>query len=161
MVKVARGGGDPTGKGSNQASLYSKYPISSQWEFTLTNDDVVKGEIYCTDTVSDVVVVQDTSRDVRIIAAASIAASKQVSEAAIHKQPKLSSKESILHSKKALEERERRAIRIAQESLKHLNPKVCIPRCCFPFFCIICTNHRKLLSPERRPIRDKQFLTGC
>jgi 5-enolpyruvylshikimate-3-phosphate synthase len=30
----------------------------------------------------------------------------------------------IVHSKKVLDEREKRAIRLAQESLKHLNPKV-------------------------------------
>jgi hypothetical protein len=125
MMKVAGGGGDSSGRSTNQAPLYSKYPISSQWEFTLTNGDVVKGEIYCTDPVADVVVVQDALRDVRIIAAASISASKKVSESSANPQPKLPSTENILHSKKALEEREKRAIRIAQDSLKHLNPKVC------------------------------------
>jgi hypothetical protein len=125
MMKVAVGGGGTSGKNNNQAPLYSKYPISSQWEFTLMNGDVVKGEIYCTDPVADVVVVQDALRDVRIIATASISASKQVSEASVNVQPKLPSTESLLHSKKALEEREKRAIRLAQDSLKHLNPKVC------------------------------------
>jgi hypothetical protein len=124
-MKVAVGGGGTSGKNNNQAPLYSKYPISSQWEFTLMNGDVVKGEIYCTDPVADVVVVQDALRDVRIIATASISASKQVSEASVNVQPKLPSTESLLHSKKALEEREKRAIRLAQDSLKHLNPKVC------------------------------------
>jgi hypothetical protein len=124
-MKVAGGGGQPSGKSTNQAPLYSKYPISSQWEFTLTNGDVVKGEIYCTDPVADVVVVQDALRDVRIIAAARISASKQMSEVSANARPKLPSTENMLHSKKALEEREKKAIRIAQDSLKHLNPKVC------------------------------------
>jgi hypothetical protein len=109
---------------SNQAPLYSKYPISSEWELTLKNGDVVKGEIYCTDPVADVVVLHDILKDVRMVAVSSIAASKQLSEASAEAQQKLSSNDNMVHSKRALEEREKRAIRIAQESFKHLNPKV-------------------------------------
>lgn len=85
---------------------------------------MIKGEIYCTDPIADVVVVQDALKDVRMIAAASITSSKQVSEASTDAQDKLTANDNMVHSKRALEEREKRAIRMAQDSLKNLNPKV-------------------------------------
>lgn len=172
-------GGEPSSSTSSINSpdpLYSKYPISSQWEFTLKNGDVVKGEIYCTDPLADVVVVLDALKDVRMIAAVSITASKQLKEASAEAQQKLASNENIVHSMRALEEREKRAIRIAQDSLKHLNPKVrrdarhnnvgfatiqfgilsldrIKSKSMISHFCFF---HRK----RHRP-RDKPFLTGC
>jgi hypothetical protein len=91
--------------------LHSLYPMTSKWEFTLKNGDKISGEIYCTDPVSDLVVVQEQT-DIRMISVASIQASKLLSEAS-GDIPKLAS--SMAHSKKALEEKEKRAIRLAQE----------------------------------------------
>ncbi|KAG7362777.1 anticodon-binding domain containing protein [Nitzschia inconspicua] len=124
-MKASGGGGESSSStiGTSQAALCSKYPISSQWELTLKNGEVVKGEIYCTDPVADVVVLRDPLKDVRMIAASSINASKQMSEASPDAQQKQSVNDNMIHSKRALEEREKRAIRIAQDSLKHLNPK--------------------------------------
>lgn len=107
---------------SSQQPLYVKYPISSQWEFTLKNGESVKGEVYCTDPVADLVILQDAQNDIRMISVASIdAAARDEANEDATIEPK---KVEAVHAKKALEEREKRAIRMAQESLRHLNPKV-------------------------------------
>ena len=107
---------------SSQQPLYEKYSISSQWEFTLKNGQTVKGEVYCTDPVADLVVLQDTDNGIRMVSVSSIDAESREEangESTIEQQ-----KVEIVHAKKALEEREKRAIRMAQDSLKHLNTKV-------------------------------------
>lgn len=107
---------------SQQQVLHSKYPISSTWEFTLGNDEKVKGEIYCTDPIAELVVLQDQLNDIRIVSVANIRDSKQLNEASKEQLEVAAS--NMAHTKKALEEREKRAIRLAQESLRHLNPNV-------------------------------------
>jgi hypothetical protein len=108
---------------SSQQPLYAKYPISSQWEFTLKDGQSVKGEVYCTDAVADLVILQDSqNNDIRMISVSSIdAASRDEANEDTTIEHK---KVEAVHAKKAMEEREKRAIRMAQESLKHLNPKV-------------------------------------
>jgi hypothetical protein len=107
---------------SSQQPLYVKYPISSQWEFTLKNGQSFKGEVYCTDPVADLVILQDAQNDIRMISVSSIDAATrdEASEDSTIQQKKVEA----VHAKKALEEREKRAIRMAQESLMHVNPKV-------------------------------------
>ncbi|KAL3905144.1 MAG: hypothetical protein SGILL_009796 [Bacillariaceae sp.] len=124
-MKASGGGGGETSSTNGSGGIHAKYPISSQWEFTLKNGDAVKGEVYCTDPVADLVVIQDGHKDIRMISVASISESKQVSEGSEEALEKLSlsSSSNVVHAKKALEEREKRAIRLAQDSLKHLNPK--------------------------------------
>lgn len=105
------------------ASLHSRYPITSSWELTLHGGEVVKGQVYCTDPTASIVVLQDpTVNDIRMVSVASIQESKRIQEAT-KSQAELTATE-ISHTKKALEEREKRAIKLAQESLRHLNPKV-------------------------------------
>ncbi len=107
---------------SSQQPLYAKYPISSQWEFTLKDGQSLKGEVYCTDPVADLVILQDSQNDIRMISVSSI---DSASRDEANEDPTIEQKKfEAVHSKKALEEREKRAIRMAQESLKHLNPKV-------------------------------------
>ena len=128
-----------TTSASPQQPLYIKYPISSQWEFKLNNGETVQGEIYCTDQVADLIILQDsTNNDIRMISVTSIITgeTQQITENnngsdieeddAIEKAATTTTtnKVDIVHSKKVLDEREKRAIRLAQESLKHLNPKV-------------------------------------
>ena len=129
-----------TSSSSPQQPLYIKYPISSQWEFKLNNGETVQGEIYCTDQVADLIILQDsTNNDIRMISVTSIITgeTQQITENnngsdieeddAIEKAATVTAttkKVDIVHSKKVLDEREKRAIRLAQESLKHLNPKV-------------------------------------
>mmetsp|Transcript_49408 Transcript_49408/g.97731 ORF Transcript_49408/g.97731 Transcript_49408/m.97731 type:complete len:186 (+) Transcript_49408:210-767(+) len=104
------------------ASLYSRFPITSTWEFTLQGGEVVKGQVYCTDPVSSIVVLQDpTVNDIRMVSVSSIQQSKLIQEAT--KSQLDPAPTEIPHTKKILEEREKRAIKLAQESLRHLNPK--------------------------------------
>jgi hypothetical protein len=105
---------------TSSTSLYSKYPISSAWELTLQDGEVVKGQVYCADPGAGIVVLQDAS-DIRMVSVASIREAKRTQEAS--KTPEPTATE-ITHTKKALEEREKRAIKLAQESIRHLNPKV-------------------------------------
>ena len=107
---------------SSQQPLHAKYPISSQWEFTLKSGESVKGEVYCTDPVADLVILQDSQNDIRMISVSSIdgESREEANDESTIEQKKIDT----VHAKKALEEREKRAIRMAQESLKHLNPKV-------------------------------------
>jgi hypothetical protein len=96
---------------SSSESLFSLYPMTSKWEFTLKNGDKISGEIYCTDPVSALVVVQEAA-DIRMVSVASIQESKLLEEPSTD-TPKLAS--SMAHTKKALDEREKRAIRLAEE----------------------------------------------
>lgn len=106
---------------SSQQALYEKYPISSLWEFTLKDGQSVKGEVYCTDPVANLVIVQDSQNDIRMISVASIDAETR-DEDSEDTTIELKKVEAV-HFKKALEEREKRAIRMAQEKIKQLNPK--------------------------------------
>lgn len=105
---------------SSSTSLYSKFPISSAWELILQDGEAVKGQVYCADPVAGIVVLQDAS-DIRLVSVSSIREAKRTQEAT--KTPEPTATE-ITHTKKALEEREKRAIKLAQESIRHLNPKV-------------------------------------
>jgi hypothetical protein len=89
----------------------------------LQGGEVVKGQVYCTDPVSSIVVLQDpTVNDIRMVSVSSIQQSKLIQEAT--KSQFDPTPTEIPHTKKILEEREKRAIKLAQESLRHLNPKV-------------------------------------
>jgi len=116
---------DAGGVSSQEQPLYAKYPISSQWEFTLKDGQSFKGEVYCTDPVADLVILQDSeNNDIRMISVASIdAASRDEANEDTTIEQQQPKKVEAVHAKKAMEEREKRAIRMAQESLKHLNPK--------------------------------------
>ena len=113
---------DAGGVSSTQQSLCVKYPISSKWEFKLKNGESVKGEVYCADPVSDLVVLQDSDNGIRMVSVSMIdtASRDEANEDTTIEQNKVE----VVHLKKAVEDREKRAIRMAQESLKHLNPKV-------------------------------------
>ena len=113
---------DAGGVSSSQESLYEKYPISSQWEFTLKNGQSVKGEVYCADPNSDLVVLQDSENGIRMISVSMIEAASRDEDLEDTTIEPVNVE--AVHAKKTLEEREKRAIRMAQESLKHLNPKV-------------------------------------
>ena len=113
---------------SSTQPLYIQYPVSSSWEFTLTNDDKVQGEVYCTDQVSQMIVLQDQLRDIRMISVAGIRESKQLKEAS---DDPVAAPSNPVHAKKALEEREKRAVKLAEESFKHINPKVRFFSDCF------------------------------
>ena len=74
------------------------------------NGEKVIGEVYCTDPVAGLVVLVERG-DVKMITCGSIRESKLLQEAL--DGPLQSG--SMMHTKKALDEREKRGIRIAQE----------------------------------------------
>jgi hypothetical protein len=121
MAAVSDTSSSSAGSKAKSQTLHTQYPMTSSWEFTLQNGENIKGEIYCTDPVADLVVLRDQVNDIRMVSVASIQESKQVKEASGDPSQ---AETSMAHTKKALEEREKRAIRLAQESLRHLNPKV-------------------------------------
>lgn len=103
--------------------LHNQFPVTSSWELKLENGEVVKGQIYCTDPVANIVVLQDpVLNEIRMVSVVSIQESKQVKEASAKDMEPVHA--DMSHTKKVLEEREKRAIKKAQESLRHLNPKV-------------------------------------
>eukprot|EP00536_Pseudo-nitzschia_multiseries_P010413 jgi/Psemu1/297562/fgenesh1_pm.318_\ len=107
---------------TSQQPLCTKYAISSQWEFTLKNGQVVKGEIYCTDPMSEMVVIRDAENGIRMISVSSIESESRQESNGNESTIDLNNFDYV-HLKKAMEEREKRALRLAQENLKHLNPK--------------------------------------
>lgn len=110
-----------------QQPLYLQYPANSSWEIDLSTGETVSGTVYCTDEVSNTVFLQKNlthttlATELRVVHASQIARSKSV--------PAEDGESSTLGSlpkvqKKALEEREKRAIRMAEESFRHINEKV-------------------------------------
>lgn len=106
--------------------LYLEYPVNSSWEISLSTGETVTGTVYCTDEVSNTVFLQKNlshttlATELRVLHASQIARSKSVpagdQSSSSLPMPKV--------QKKALEEREKRAIRMAEESFRHINEKV-------------------------------------
>lgn len=141
---------------STTMSLSSLYPINTIMELTLVDSTKIKGLIYCTDEISQSIVIQRSlihttlSSEIQIIHAPSVKESKSIPVEEGHgastsgedniKKYGVANLEEYKNnqvirnvSRKALEERERRALRLAEESLTHVNQKVCI--LCFCFVC--------------------------
>lgn len=120
----------------SEGPLFLQYPVNSVLELTLApNSETVRGLVYCTDDVSNSVVLKKSlthttlASEIRIINAASIASKKVIhAEAPATAEEGEAAEELALPlpnvSKKALEEREKRAIRLAEESFTHINEKV-------------------------------------
>lgn len=117
--------------GEPQQPLYLQYPANSSWEISLSTGETVTGTVYCTDEVSNTVFLQKNlthttlATELRVLHASQIARSKSVptedgESSALGSLPKV--------QKKALEEREKKAIRLAQESFRHINEKVRNPQ---------------------------------
>lgn len=115
---------------SNGGPLFEKYPVNTTWELMLEgSDQAVTGRIYTTDEASGVVVLQSAlahttlATEMRVIQASSIKEAKIVEET---EEEKAKNPPLVLPKvqKKALEEREKRALKMAEESLRHINQKV-------------------------------------
>lgn len=110
--------------------------MNSLQELTLQTGESVSGRVYCTDEMTGSIVLQKAlvhttlASEIRIVAAAQVTKSVALDEeggddaaaAAAALTPLTQPLPKI--QKKALEERERRAIRLAEESLRHINQKV-------------------------------------
>lgn len=132
--------------------LSQTYPINTLMELTLAPDNtIIRGLIYCTDEISQSIVIQRSlvhttlSSEITVVHAQSVLERKSIelpnSNGDNSQEGGANSEENIKKygvanieeiqklplpnvSRKALEERERRAIRLAEESLSHVNQKV-------------------------------------
>jgi len=123
-------------KNPNGVSLSDSYPANSILELTLIpNGEVVKGLVYCTDEISNSIVLKKSlnyttlTSDIRIINASCIKTKKiiaaQAPTDAVAGESSLEVAMPLPNvTKKSIEEREKRAIMLAQEALKHINQKV-------------------------------------
>ena len=133
--------------GAGKALLSIRYPVNSTWEFTLPNDEVAQGTVYCTDEVSQMVVLQTPlvhttlAFEVRMIHVASIKKEKLVSSSTensannTNEEAPLSKPLPVIQ-KKVLEEREKKAIKLAEERFRHINQDVSCRICLSVCFCI-------------------------
>eukprot|EP00804_Cyclotella_cryptica_P015687 CCRYP_018921-RA/>CCRYP_018921-RA protein AED:0.19 eAED:0.19 QI:300/1/1/1/1/1/2/1176/212 len=131
--------------------LSQTYPINTLMELTVAPDNtIIRGLIYCTDEISQSIVLQRSlvhttlSSEITVVHAQSVLERKSIEvpnrNGDSAPEGTLSSEENIKKygvanleeikklplpnvSRKALEERERRAIRLAEESLSHINQK--------------------------------------
>jgi hypothetical protein len=122
-------------KNPNGVSLSDSYPANSILELTLIpNGEVVKGLVYCTDEISNSIVLKKSlnyttlTSDIRIINASCIKTKKiiaaQAPTDAVAGESSLEVAMPLPNvTKKSIEEREKRAIMLAQEALKHINQK--------------------------------------
>jgi hypothetical protein len=115
-----------------QPVLAVQYPVNSVWEFTLesANNEKLTGRVYTTDEASQIVVLQKAlvhttlACGMDMINVASIVDAKALpDDESSHAVAPLSQPLAKIQ-KKALEEREKRAVRLAEESFKHINQKV-------------------------------------
>lgn len=121
---------------SRSPLLHVKYAMNSIVEVTLSPEcEVVRGLVYCTDEQSNSVVLKRSlthttlSSEIRVIHVSSILEATVVRAVDGTKADENDDNEIAVPlvptNLKALEEREKRAIRLAQESFKHINQKVC------------------------------------
>ena len=118
------------------ASLAATYPVNTLVELKLATGESIRGLVYCTDEISNTVVIKRSlvhttlSSEITVVNAASVAETKAIDpttdEALAKELVDLEELKAPLPnvSRKALEERERRAIRLAEESFGHVNQKV-------------------------------------
>ena len=112
--------------------LAQRFPVNSLQELTLSNGESVAGRVYCTDEATGSIVLQKSlvhttlASEIRIVAVDSVTKSSVLTEesqaSAVAPTPLTQALPKI--QKKALEEREQRAIRLAEERLRHINQKV-------------------------------------
>lgn len=129
--------------GGGPALLSVRYPVNSTWEFTLQipeHEEIVSGDVYCTDEISQTIVLQKplvhttTSFEIRMVQVPSIKKEKLIRSSAENNNANNSDVNDLTVSglstplpviqKKVLDEREKRAIRLAEESFKHINQNV-------------------------------------
>lgn len=112
---------------SNAKPLYETYPVNSVLELTLKGvDEKVKGVVYCTDEISQTVVLKKALTHTTLSSEIFVVQANAVTNSQIIEQ-EASEEEKIPIgnvSKKALEQQEKRAIRLAEEALQHINQKV-------------------------------------
>mmetsp|Transcript_11343 Transcript_11343/g.13705 ORF Transcript_11343/g.13705 Transcript_11343/m.13705 type:complete len:229 (+) Transcript_11343:27-713(+) len=128
--------------GDNAVALSVKFPVNTVVELTLSpTRESVQGMVYCTDEVTNTIVLKKSlthttlASEIRMINASSVAENKVIQAAAegggehdvLEGDTDTASSELPLPfqttSRKAIEEREKRAIRSAEDSFRHINQK--------------------------------------
>jgi len=144
------GGGGGGRNNNNNNSLASTYPVNTLMELKLApSGNTVRGLIYCTDEISNSIVIKRAlahttlSSEITVINAASVTERKNIAadakagggdggeggDSVVKELAGVGSLDELKAlplpnvSKKALEERERRAIRLAEESFSHINQR--------------------------------------
>jgi hypothetical protein len=128
---ASNGQGSSASASAKKQPLVVQYPVNSVWEFTLQpNQDTISGRVYCTDETSQIVVLQKAlihttlACEIQMVNVASIVQAKSLPDNEVTLEVAPLSQPLPKIQKKALEERERRAIRLAEDSFKHINQKV-------------------------------------
>jgi len=107
----------------SRPALWQTYPVNSLLELTLKGNEKVKGVVYCTDEVSQTVVLKKSlthttlTSEIFVVQANAVMKKEVVLENA-------DEKDSVplgIVTKKALEQQERRAVKLAEEALQHIN----------------------------------------
>ena len=164
MNRMRVSGNNSSSTSSSSSSMYvaERFPVNSLQQITILPDhEVITGRVYCTDEITRTLILQKAltyttlSSEIRIVSLNSIVRSQKLQEKEGAIATDASGKETTtgedtvratpltqplpIIQKKALEERERRAIRLAEESLRHINPKViCFTMIDFIVFCCDC-----------------------
>mmetsp|Transcript_20668 Transcript_20668/g.26736 ORF Transcript_20668/g.26736 Transcript_20668/m.26736 type:complete len:179 (+) Transcript_20668:253-789(+) len=110
--------------------LSDVYPVNSVVSITLVTDEVVEGTVYATDEFSKSIILRVPLKHTVLSSEVRVINSAGVSTVKIVKMPDVGEgADDVLNaplpaiSKKSLEEREKRAIRLAEESFGHINEK--------------------------------------
>jgi hypothetical protein len=106
--------------------LSQTYPVNSVVELTLKGDEKVKGVVYCTDEMSQTVVLKKALTHTTLaseifMVQADTVTKKEIIEEEVGEEEKVPVGNV---SKKTLEQQEKKAIRLAEEALQHINQKV-------------------------------------
>lgn len=111
--------------------LSSIYPINTLMELTLNNNnskEVTTGTIYCTDEVSNTIVLKKSlvhttlTSEITVINAAVVTDRRIITAAEDEKEGEKTVLPNV--SRRMVEERERRAIKLMEESFSHVNQQV-------------------------------------
>lgn len=121
---------------SNSVALSASYPVNSVLELTLSpTQEVVQGLVYCTDEISNSIVLRKSlnhttiASEIRVINASCVKKKKVImAEAPKSRAEGVDAQVEIALplpnvTKKAIDEREKRATMLAEESIKHINQK--------------------------------------
>lgn len=111
--------------------LSSIYPINTLMELTLNKAEIATGTIYCTDEVSNTIVLKKSlvhttlSSEITVINADVVTGRRIITEEADSAEKESKTTEGVLPnvSRRMVEERERRAIKLMEESFGHVNQK--------------------------------------
>ena len=145
-------------------------------ELTLNNKaETATGTIYCTDEISNTIVLKKSlvhttlSSEITVINADVVTARRIITEADESDDNNNKSSEAVLPnvSRRMVEERERRAIKLMEESFSHINEQVrvdCTGRDVIYVLFNYHLFHSQLINPKqhtnRHPPKDKKYSTN-